>query len=315
MTTTLSLALDALYQIILPIFIVLGVGFVAGRRLLSNPSDDPSDGLRPISKVVFYILAPCLVFSSMATSDVALGQMGRIGLFALAMTLLTGLIGWGLARSLRLPPRQASSLLLVAMFANIGNYGLPFNELAYGPSALDRAVIYFVTSAVLLFSLGVLIAAHGQGSSLTHALRRASRIPVVYALAIALFVRLGVFAMPAPILKATSLLGQASVPLMLLILGMQLSNVQVRGNWRLLTLASGTRLLLAPLLAIPLSSLFGLTGLARQVSVAQASMPSAVFNTLLALEFNLALDLTTGTVLLTTLFSPVTLILLVTWLR
>ena len=336
MTQYVELALEALYQIILPIFIVLGVGFLVGRRFHLAASVDTSgsqqpdhqrrrsrDGaeradvgdLRMLSKLVFYVFAPCLVFASLSTSDVRAEEVGQIGLFALVATLVMGAAAWMSARLLRLMPHETSSLLLVAMFGNIGNYGLPLNELAFGQQALDRAVVYFVFSSVLLFSLGVAVAAHARGSTPAEILARLVRVPVIHALWLAGLIRLGVLPLPGPILKAASLLAQGAVPLMLLILGIQISRVRIRGNWRLVSLATGLRLLFAPLIALLLAGLIGLTGLAEQVSVVEASMPSAVFTIVLAIEFDLALDLASSVVFLTTLVSPLTLIPLIAYLR
>ena len=317
MASTVELAFDALVQIILPIFLVLGVGWLAGRQLLgehSNPGGVPENSLRALSRLVFYIFGPSLVFSSLATSDVAIQEVGRIGLFALLATLLVGVIAWLCSHALGLSATQSSSVLLVTMFGNIGNYGLPFNELAFGPEALERAIVYFVSSSVLLFSLGILIAARAQGKTLTQALARVTRVPIVYALVLAGLVRLGLFTVPAPIFKAVELLAQASVPLMMIILGIQLAAVRIRGNWRLVAAASALRLLVAPVLAITLARGLNLNGLAQSVSIAQASMPSAVFNIILAVEFDLCVDLTTSVVFVTTIISPATLIPLITYL-
>ena len=327
MTQPLELALDALYQIILPIFLVLGVGYLAGRKLLviGAPNAAVNHGpqqqranessLRTLSKLVFYVFSPALAFTSLATSDLGTREIARIGAFALVTTLSMGLIAWVLARMLRLAPAETGSLLLVAMFANAGNYGLPLNELAYGPMALDRAVIYFVCSSILLFSLGVVVAARAQGKTRAQLLTRVLYAPVVHAVWLAALVRLGVLSVPAPILKAASLVAQGTVPLMLLILGIQLSHVKMHGNWRLVNVATGVRMLLAPLLAVPLATLMGLSGLAEQVAVTEASMPSAVYTIILAVEFELALDLTSSVVLITTLISPLTLVALITYLR
>ncbi len=324
MNQSLKLSLDVLYQIILPIFLVLGSGFVANRKLklaaparasTSHQQRTSTDGLRTLSTLVFYILAPCLAFSSLATSDVSAEEVGQISSFVLITTMFAGAAAWGLARLLHLPRSETSSLLLVAMFGNVGNYGLPLNELAFGQEALDRAVIYMVITAVLLFGLGTLIAARAQGNTLAQALNRMTRIPIVYALLLGGLVRLGVLPLPIPIIEATQILARGTVPLMLIILGSQLSDIRLRGNWRLIGLTSGLRLLLAPLIALALASWMGLTGLTNQVSIIEASMPSAVFSIVLAIEFNLDLDLVTGVVFATTLVSPLTLVPLIAHLR
>ncbi len=340
MSQLVELLLDALYQIILPIFLILGGGFVVGRKLfLARPADEPdqplghvshqrhvvpasqsetgrtNSSLRTLSSLVFYVFTPCLAFSSLASSDVGVEEVGRIGLFVVVTTTIIGGIAWALACLLHLSPPDTSSLLLVAMFGNVGNYGLPFNELAFGQRGSERAVIYMIVSSVLVFSLGILVAARVQGSAPSQMLSKMAHLPIVYALLLAGLARLGVLPVPDPIQKAVAIVAQGTVPLMLLILGMQLSEVHIHGKWRLISLASGVRLLLAPLIALPLAGLLGLTGLPAQVSIIEASMPSAVYAIILSIEFDLALDLTTGVVFLTTLLSPVTLILLVSYLR
>ncbi len=339
MTQTIELAFDALYQIILPIFLILGVGFLAGRRLGLTNSTDPAlsrhsrdlqytaaasrskegrrdpGGLRTLSKLVFYVFGPCLVFSSLVTSDVKADEMGQIGLFVLGTTFVIGTMAWLLTRVLHLAPYETNSLLLVAMFGNIGNYGIPLNELAFGEKALERAVIYLVFSSVLLFSLGTLVAARAKGSTPAQVLAGVIRVPVIHALWLAGLVRLDWLPMPSPFLTSVALLAQATVPLMLLILGIQLSQVRIRGNWRLVSLATGMRMLVAPAIALILAGLMGLQGLTEQVSIVEASMPSAVFTIILAVEFDLAADLASSVVFVTTLISPLTLIPLISYLR
>ncbi|MGB5049088.1 MAG: AEC family transporter, partial [Caldilineaceae bacterium] len=72
-------------------------------------------------------------------------------------------------------------------------------------------------------------------------------------------------------------------------------------------IASGVRLLGGPLLALLLVIPFGLTGLERGAGILQASMPSAVLASIIALEHDLLPDFVTPTVLLSTLLSLVTL--------
>jgi hypothetical protein len=96
---------------------------------------------------------------------------------------------------------------------------------------------------------------------------------------------------------------------------MQLSDARVWANWRLVGSVSAMRLLLAPLIAWPLVSWFGLTGLVEQVSMVEVSTPSAIFSIILSLEFDLAPDLATSVVFVTTVASPLTLIPLIVLLH
>ena len=150
MSQLLKLSLNVLYQIILPIFLVLGSGLLLSRKLKRAPAGQ-ADGLQAFSTLVFYLLGPCLAFSSLAMSDVGAAEVGQIGSFVVVMTLAPGVAVWALARLLRLSPHETSSLLLVAMFGNVGNYGLPLNELAFGrlrPEHLSNHVMAIASQAV-----------------------------------------------------------------------------------------------------------------------------------------------------------------------
>jgi malate permease and related proteins len=80
-------------------------------------------------------------------------------------------------------------------------------------------------------------------------------------------------------------------------------------------LAVALSLLVAPMVAMGLAHLFGLTGPARQAMVVLSSMPVAVVTTILALEFELAPDFVTSAVFISTLASPLTLTPLIAYLQ
>ena len=96
-------------------------------------------------------------------------------------------------------------------------------------------------------------------------------------------------------------------PLMLILLGVQLTHVEFSGNQRAMQLSVGLRLVIAPLAALLFAALFGLQDVSRQASVTQASMPSMVSATVLATEYNLDSRLVTAVVFVSTLLSPLTL--------
>ena len=64
--------------------------------------------------------------------------------------------------------------MLVVMFSNGGNYGLPVALFAFGRDALTFATVYFLTSAVLTYTVGVSLAASGSRQTPDRAWRGAS---------------------------------------------------------------------------------------------------------------------------------------------
>ena len=111
----------------------------------------------------------------------------------------------------------------------------------------------------------------------------------------------------SPIFKAVEMMGKAAVPLMLLLLGMQLADTRLTQGIKLAGLATIIRLVVTPALAWPLANLLSLAGPTLQACLVEASMPTAVTATVLAIEFDAQPEFVTSVVLLSTLASPLTL--------
>ena len=302
----MSTLLEILVHDIVPIFVVIGLGYAYARR--TQPS------LPTLSHLTFYILSPSLVFISLVESNIAGGEVAQIAVFVVTLTLLMGVLALAVARLLRLSARQTSGFLLAAMFVNAGNYGLGVNRLAFGAEVETRAVLYFVTSSVLVYTFGVLIA-KGFAGGWRGAIRQLLALPHIYALSAALIIRAAQWQVPQPILDGLSFPAQAAIPLMLLLLGAQLVHAEVGLYWRPALAATGLSLIIAPLVAFGLSSLLGLATQTRQAVVLEASMPAAVITTLIATEFQAEPKLVTGAVVLSTLISPITLSVVIALLK
>ena len=302
----MSFALSILSQDILPIFLVAGVGFLLARHFGAN--------VKTLSAVTFNALSPCLVFDQLVTVRVSFGQSWRVVLFCVLLTLAMGAAARLAALPLGLSRTSLTSFLLVVMFSNSGNYALPVALFAFGQESLAFASVYFVTSAIMVYTFGVLVAASGRGTARS-ALVSMTRVPAIYAVVAAIVVIATGTPMPIAIMRPVGLLSDAAIPMMLLVLGMQLERVTKPAHPTAVIAAAALSLLVAPLFAFGLSAALGLVGAARQASIIEASMPAAVITTVLALEFDLDTEFSTSVVLLSTLLSPLTLVFLIAYLQ
>ena len=291
---------------ILPIFILAGVGFVLARRFGAS--------VKTLSTVAFNSLSPCLVFDQLVTAQVSGSQSLRVAAFCVLLTVAIGLAARLTSLPLRLDRITLSSFLLVAMFSNSGNYALPVVLFAFGRDALSFASVYFVTSAILIYTAGILVAASGHGS-VRVALSRLFKVPAVYAVVAAVVVLSTHAPVPMAIMRPIGLLSDAAIPIMLLVLGMQLERAVMPKHPIAVAAAVVLSLIVAPIIAFGLTWLLGITGAARQAAIIEASMPAAVITTVLALEFDLDAAFSTSVVFFTTLLSPVTLVLLIAYLQ
>ena len=290
-------------QNILPILLVAVVGYILRTRLKIDK--------RTLSSVTFYAFSPALVFTSLVNSRIPGDEFLSLASFTIIVTLLMGGVALVMALLMRAKRQDTIALLLVLMFVNAGNYGLTLNRLRFGEEGLAKAIVYYIISTILVFTLGVFIASMGQ-ASWRESLSRLVRLPAFYAVILAMVVFVLDIHIPNPIMRGVEILGAGAIPTMLVVLGMQIADLKsLNGVW-LAVPASLVRLLVAPLIAVLVAGLLGLTGITRATAIIEASMPTAVITTILATEFNVRPGLVTSTVVLSTLLSAITLPLVIT---
>jgi malate permease and related proteins len=237
-----------------------------------------------------------------------------MALFCVLVTVAIGSLAWLASVLLRLDRPTAIALMLVVMFSNGGNYGLPVAMFAFGNQALAFASVYFVCSSVLTYTGGVFLAASGR-RSVYQALSGVTRVPAIYAVAAAGLVMWLHIPVPELVLRPVGLLSGAALPLMILILGMQLERAVWPERASIVATAVGLSLVVTPALGWTFATLLGMQGAAFQAAVIQASMPAAVVTTILALQYEVAPGFVTSVVVVSTLLSPFTLTWMIAWLK
>ena len=270
--------------------------------------------MKPVSHVVFYALLPCLAFRMLVTSSASGPLVGRLMLLAVLIMGAMGLVGYAAAKALRLDGRFLRAFLMVVMFSNGGNYGLPVVRFAFGSEALTYATIFFLTGSVTTYVVGSFFAGSHRGK-IAGALDKVWRMPSLYGLSLAAVVLAIGRPVPEAVMRPIAMLSDAALPVMILVLGMQLERAAWPANPGIVIFAVAISLVAAPLVALGLTSLLGISGPARQAAVILSSMPVAVITTILALEFDLAPEFVTSAVFISTIASPLTLTPLIAYLR
>jgi malate permease and related proteins len=290
---------------LLPILLISGAGFLLGKIL-------PIDS-RSLGRVVFYIFSPILVFNLLLHTQLNSGEILTTMGFTIAVSAVIGLLALLLGKLLGFDRPMLMAVILTSAFGNTGNYGLPLVSFAFGQAALAFATLYFVTTSVMFNTAGVLIASLGH-MDLKTALLGLFRVPTVYAVILAGLLNRFQLLLPTPLERTVELASNASIPVMIILLGLELSRVQWLYSFRPLVLSAGLRLLAGPAFGLLLAIPFGFRGAARQGNVIEASMPAAVTNMVLATEYGLDPSLVTAIVFIGTILSPLTLTPLMVYL-
>src|SRR5512142_3008323 len=290
---------------LLPILLVSGAGFLLGKTL-----DVDS---RSLGRVVFYVFSPILVFNLLVHTELSSSQILSTVAYTVAVCAVVGAVAFASGTLLRFERPLLMALIITSAFGNTGNYGLPLVSFAFGQDALAFATLNFVTSVVMFNTLGVLVASLGHMDLKTAALG-IFRVPAVYAVVLAAALNRFQVTLPTPLDRTISLASNGSIPVMIILLGVELSRVKWSHSVPAVSLSAGLRLLGGPLVGFALAALFGFRGAAWQGNVIESGMPAAVTTTVLATEYGLDTSLVTAMVFLGTILSPLTLTPLLVYL-
>lgn len=286
-----------LLSVVAPVFIVALIGLIWAR------SGAHFDELS-ISRLVLNVGIPCLLFRSLTTIDVppaSLAAMAGLAAAAMSAFAMTGLL---VLKAMKLP---AHTFLGPLVFTNSGNLGLPVCLFAFGEPGLALGMAYFAVSSTCHVVLG------GPLFSGTFSLQPLFRSPLTWAVVITVGVVALGLPVPTWIARTTTLLGDIAIPLMLLTLGVSLSNMHLKSLGRSVTL-SFVRLGVGVSTGLVLTTLLEVDGLTRKVLILQASMPVGVLNYLFAHRYARTPEQVASLVLVSTLLSVVSIPVLLAWL-
>ena len=224
-----------------------------------------------VTTLVLNIALPALLFHTLASADITLQALAKMGMAALVVHLIFTPLMVVLLKAFGKDWR----LCIAHVVGNTGNLGLPVCYFAFGDAGLAYAIAFFAVQCLLLFSLGD--AALAGSISFTQIFKS----PILLAVMAAMVVRLSGFVLPQFFVDTTELLGQLVIPIMLITLGVSLSGLKAQHlsitlGWSLL------RTLVAVAIGYFVAHLFQLDGVARGVLILETAMPVAIFHFLLA---------------------------------
>ena len=285
--------------------LIAAAGYILGKTLTVDS--------RTIGRMVFYIFSPLLVFNLMVTSQLNLKQALTTVGYTAAVIVIMGTLAFLLGKLFKLQRAHLLAVVLTVAFGNTGNYGLPLVKFAFGDEALAVASIFYVTTTILFNTVGVVIASLGH-LDLKSAILGVFKLPILYAVMIALLIKGFGISVPLPLSRTIEIAANGAIPAMIILLGLELTRIEWTHSMRAMSVGVATKLLIGPLVGLLLASLFGLQGHTRQGSVIEAAMPAAVATTVVATEYKLEPSLVTAIVFFGTVLSPLTLTPLIVFL-
>ncbi len=309
--------MNAVLTAVLPIFALIGLGYLVSRRGILGPAATES-----LNNFVVWLALPALLFQATAqiTAD-ELSHPGFLAAFAGGSFLTFG-ISFLLDRrrsAHRLADRSIEGL--DAAYANTGFMGIPLCLSAFGPSGLPPAILATIITACVLFAGAiVLIETDLQAdarwrATLGKVAWSLARNPLLVApVAGFVFAATGL-GLPAPVLRFTTLLGAAATPCALVTIGLFLAQ-NPAGGQRGGTVARlvGLKLLLQPgVTAVLAYWVFAMPPLWAEAAVLLGALPTGTGPFMLAKLHEREAAVTSQAILISTVVSVVTISALVAW--
>jgi predicted permease len=305
----------SVFQTVLSLFLVLFTGYLLKRGRILQETD-----IGLINRLIMDVTLPAFVFHALYRQHVTADMFHAAWLFGVLQVLVMVVI-WIPARLLRFPRPVIGTFLLTAVYGNTGFLGYPVVQAIFGQTegAMAAAVVYDQFSMALpVYTVGVAVAMHYGTKHETNWREMFSffTTPTFVVLIGTLVINALDVSIPTFITRAAHLLAGATVPLVLLSLGLMLNLSRLRANHYYLpmVLIIGVKMLLFPYLMWLATGWVGVQGVARWVAVTQSAMPSAMVNAVITERYGCDHQLATlvivlGT-LLTVLVLPVTATLL-----
>ena len=318
----MNLASHPVVASLTPVFLLIALGYFAGRRDWIRES-----AVRDLSNLVFLLLIPALLFRTMSGVHVeTLDLRPLAAYFPAALLLLIVSIAW------RGFNRSSVVMALGGVFSNMVMIGITLVELAYGKAALVTLLTLVSVHALILLTVGSVVLelvvareAREGGERAPHVLETAWSafkgalihpipLPIISGL---LFAQTG-WSLPAVVDKPLQLLGSAFGPLALVLVGVTLARTPLGGHLKPALWITASKNLLLPLLVGVSAWAWGITGLPLTVMVVAAALPMGANVFLFAQRYEVAQELTTAAMGLSTvlaLFSLSAVMLVMSWLN
>jgi len=182
---------------------------------------------------------------------------------------------------------------------------LPLIELILGRAFSGYQALVLALNNVLTFTVGIWLLARTR-LSVQEAVRQVLSMPLLYAVTLGIVLSITDASLPAPLLTALRYLGDGLIPVALVTLGVQLAEQAALQDGTALGVAAFLRLVVSPLSMVAIVHWLGIPSELARVLILGAAVPTAVNTALLAIEFQVNPTLAAAIVLVTTLFSALT---------
>lgn len=300
----MAIFFNIITNVMLPILILIALGFLTQKKLRLD--------VRTFTKINIYLFLPAIIFTKIYRTEVTWQLFTTVLIYLTIIFVLMYALGVLIAYVFHYPRGIRYAFINSLIFFNAGNYGLPVVELAFhhNPLATTAQIFMMLIQNTFSNTFGVFHASAGKGD-MHKALKNVLAIPTLYAVLIVFIIKAIGLVIPEFVMIPLENIAQGFIAMALISLGVQLAEINISTRIKDILLASGIRLILAPLIGLALVKLMGIHGVLAKSLIIGVSTPTAVNSAIIAQEYNNEPEYASQIVFVSTVISVGTISLLI----
>lgn len=289
------------------LFILIFLGFFIGKREVIR-----KDCIPDLSRFVVSVTMPVTIFCSMVQQEGRdlLGQIWQIMLMAFIFHIATWLLGMLIVKALHIPERERGIWIFNFMFSNNGFMGFPLALSIFGNTGLFLMAAANVVSNLLIFSVGLKMVTKYYPVKEKISLKKMLVNNINISVVIGFIFYLAQIHLPDSAMKLLDYISNITAGLSMIVVGLSLSRMNLKEVFqnRKMFLMVVFRLLIIPLLVIAVFKVLPIQvpQMLYVIVLLMAALPSASAQTMLTEQYGTNTQDAGRAVFLTTLFSVVT---------
>jgi predicted permease len=296
-------------NIVFPLFLLMLVGRLLKRvGLFTEPLIAAGD------KLTYRFLLPCVLFAGIYDADLHTAFNPRLLLFIFLAILSINLISYATVPLFVKDDARRGTMIQAMTRSNYILIGIPICQAAYGSAGLMQvALVAALYVPTVNFFAVLALTIYGEGKrNIKEILINIIKNPYIVTIAIALAINFIGIDFPAIFDSAVTSLANMATPFALMLLGAGFHTASLRQNWRAITIGTFCKLLLFPLAILTVAYFMGFRDLEFCLILTAFASPIAVSSYIMAKSMRCDHRLASQLIVASTLFSALTLFLLIT---
>lgn len=286
-------------NVILPVFSLIGIGAFLHRKFKFD--------MNTLSKLNTYLLMPAVSFVNIYQSNIGGNVLFQILGFLLIQSICLMILSTSISKLAKFDRSLSSTFQNSVVLNNSGNFGLPVSQLVFQHNPLGSSiqVVVMIYQNLLTYTYGLInsVSVHSKGAQ---AVKEFLKNPVFYAFLFGLLLHISTIKIPFFLWTPIENLANSFLAIALITLGAQSANLKINRFSLPLVLSLIGRLVLSPCIAIIIIFVLRLEGTTAQALLIASSFPASRNSALFALEYGNHPEYAAQAVLLSTIFSSVT---------